>query len=164
MPCLSSTARYSSTVTSRLGPEWRSAASGRSRRMTCAWQSIATIGLDDNGLTALAVLRLELRGGEEALLECFHVVDAHDLVQLLEGHQRFGPVDHFSRIERLLEEFEATLHAAQRTRGEEARIDDSGHAEGLKLLGGKERRRRALANAETPAHRHRMRAVAADPA
>src|SRR5438876_693000 len=32
---------YSSTVTSRFGAEWRSEASGRSRRITCAWVSTA---------------------------------------------------------------------------------------------------------------------------
>src|SRR5688572_30828992 len=118
MPCASSSPRNSSTVTSRLGPEWRLGASGRSRRMTCAWQSTATIRSDDNGLSALAVLGLELGGGEEALLERLDVLDSHDLVQLLEGHQRVGPVDHLARVERFLQEGEAALHAAERTGGE----------------------------------------------
>src|SRR5260221_3275223 len=112
MPCASSSPMNSSTVTSRFGPEWRSGASGRSRRITCAWQSTATTSLDDNGLPALAVLGLELRGGEEALLECRDVVDAHDVVQLLEGHERVGTIDHLPGVERLREVREAALHAA----------------------------------------------------
>src|SRR5688572_27054983 len=99
MPCASSSPRNSSTVTSRAGPECRSGASGRSRRMTCAWQSTATIPSDDNGLSALAVLGLELRGGEEALLERLDFADSHDVVQLLEGDQRVRPVDHLAGIE-----------------------------------------------------------------
>src|SRR5689334_9249993 len=35
------TARNCSTVTSNFGAEWRCDASGRSRRITCAWQSTA---------------------------------------------------------------------------------------------------------------------------
>src|SRR5256885_7128907 len=45
MPCASSSRRYSSTVQSRFGAECRSDASGASRRITCAWQSTATIVL-----------------------------------------------------------------------------------------------------------------------
>src|SRR5712664_2724972 len=104
MPCASSSPRNSSTVTSRLGAECRSGASGRSPRITCAWQSTAMTPSDDNGLSALAVLGFELRGGEEALLERLDLFDSHDLVQLLERHQRVGPVDHLAGVERFLEE------------------------------------------------------------
>src|SRR6266850_3502510 len=146
MPCASSSARNSSTVTSRFGPECRSGASGRSRIITCAWQSTATITSDDNRLSALAVLGLELRGGEETLLERLHVFDAHDVVELLEGHQRVGPVDHLARIERFLEEAQAALHAAQRARREQARINHGGHPQVLQLLGREEWGGRALAD------------------
>src|SRR2546422_10744517 len=121
MPCASSSPRNSSTVTSCFGPECRSGASGRSRRITCAWQSMAEIpsprpspkgegDLDDNGRAAFAIFGLELRGREEALLELLDVPDSHDLVQLLEGHQRVGAVDDLARVERFLEEREAALH------------------------------------------------------
>src|SRR5207244_111916 len=122
--CASIVARNSSTVTSRLGPEWRSGASGRSRRMTCAWQSTAAISDNwtgasrprDNGFSALAVFGLELGGREEALFELLHVVDAHDVVQFLEGDQRVWAIDDLAGVERFLEVGEAALHAAQRAR------------------------------------------------
>src|SRR5947209_5598995 len=137
MPCASSSPRNSSTVTSCFGPECRSGASGRSRRITWAWQSTARIS-DDNGRSALAILGLELRGGEEALLELFHVRDPHDLVELLEGHQRVGAVDDLARIERFLEEREAALHAAQRTCRQHSRINHGGDTQVLQLLRGEE--------------------------
>src|SRR5258705_12947455 len=98
MPCASRTPRNSSTLTSRLGAECRSEASGRSRRITCAWQSIARTSTGRNpaaeiamesaydhrpartALDGRAVFRLELRRGEEALFECLDLRERHDLV------------------------------------------------------------------------------------
>src|SRR5438093_11984115 len=93
MPSASRTAMNSSTVTARFGAECRSAASGASRRMTCAWQSIAVTArasvaqesgnaMDsggklrvarslrkDRGVAAATILRFELRRRNEAALE-----------------------------------------------------------------------------------------------
>src|SRR5689334_18107889 len=156
MPFASSIPRYSSTLTSRFGPEWRSGASGKSRRITCAWQSTAASGSNDNRFSRLAVLRLALRRGQEFLLERLHLVDRHDLVQLLERNQRVGTIDDLAGVERFAQEREPALHAAKRARGEEPRIDHDGDAEVLQLLRRKQRRRRALPNAESHVHAERL--------
>src|SRR5690606_30120280 len=108
-PWASSSARYSSAVTSRAGAEWRWRTSGASTRMTWAWQSTAPAGkpagagaarrsamvrLDHGRSRAAAILGEFLRGRQEAFLQLLDLRHAHDAVQGLERNQQIRTVDH----------------------------------------------------------------------
>ena len=137
--------------TSRFGAECRSDASGRSRRITCAWQSIASTGVGT--LPEAGCHRISRRSPAAAAprsLPAPYFASSCDAVRKRcssastsesamiscsssNETSASGRSTDFPLSSDCLQQRESRLHAAQRAGGEQARIDDRCDAEILQL-------------------------------
>jgi len=89
-------------------------------------------------------------------LDAAQLLDPGGFVELLERGQQVRPVHRLALGERLLEHRHGVLHAAQRCRGQQTRVDHHRHAQLLELPGREQGRGRARAQAEAHVDAERL--------